>query len=62
MPELAAGVLGDSVFAVSAPEVLYRGEVAKVAERDKVIEERDEVIKEKERVIREKEVEIDALE
>lgn len=46
--ELAAGVLGDSVFAVSAPEVLYQGEVAKVAEMDKEIGERAMEIKKKE--------------
>ena len=48
-------MLGDSVFAVSAPEVLYRGEVAKVVKMDREIGE-------KAKEIREKEVEISALE
>ena len=48
-------MLGDSVFAVSAPEVLYRGEVAKVVKMDREIVE-------KATEIREKEVEISALE
>ena len=48
-------MLGDSVFAVSAPEVLYRGEVAKVVKMDREILE-------KAKEIREKEVEISALE
>ena len=48
-------MLGDSVFAVSAPEVLYRGEVAKVVKMDREIVE-------KAKEIREKEVEISALE
>ena len=48
-------MLGDSVFAVSTPEVLYRGEVAKVVKMDREIGE-------KAKEIREKEVEISALE
>ena len=48
-------MLGDSVFAVSTPEVLYRGEVAKVVKMDREIGE-------KAKEIREKEVEISTLE